>query len=157
MTLPGGGGSVTYVHDVDEAEPWRAAGEVTGDPALVAAVEATMAGSLEHISLYGGWTDLRGWTEEHPTGLWETTPSWNWTPGDDETPQDMALCLVAVTPVGAVPCPELNLFLVGVLDEDDRLGREELLARGERRRGRCHSRRHVPDLRTERVAGCRLS
>ena len=39
-----------------------------------------------------------------------------------------------VTPRWSVVNPALNLFLVGVLDTDDRLGREELLARGEEAR-----------------------
>ena len=109
---------MSYTHAVDPAEQWRAAGVVTGDPELVAAVEATMAGSLEHVdAVPGGSTLLPGWTEEHPTGWWLSTPAvWGWHPGDDVTPADMAICLVAVTPVGSTVCRELDRYLVAVLD-----------------------------------------
>jgi len=58
VTLPDGVRSVTYVHAVDEAEPWRAAGEVSGDPELVAAVLATMEGDLGHVAWYSGVVEL---------------------------------------------------------------------------------------------------
>jgi hypothetical protein len=73
VTLPGGERSVTYVHAVDPAAVWRAAGEVSGDPELVAAVMAAMEGETEQAWCYSGVTELLGWTYMHPTGLWETT------------------------------------------------------------------------------------
>jgi hypothetical protein len=119
VTVPGGAW-VSYTHQVDPAEPWRAAGAVTGDPELVAAVEATMDGSLEHVDHVGGSTMLTGWTQPHATGWWLSTTSVMWHPGDDETPADLALCLVAVTPVGSTVCPALDRYLVALLDAQDR-------------------------------------
>jgi len=117
VTVPGGAW-VRYLHQVDPAEPWRAAGVVAGDPELVAMVRDTMAGSTEHVdAVPGGSTLLPGWTQEHPTGWWLSTPAvWGWHPGDDETPADMAVALVAVTPVGSTVCPALDRYLVRVLD-----------------------------------------
>jgi hypothetical protein len=116
VTVPGGA-AVTYTHALDPTEPWRAAGAVTGDPELAAMVRDTMAGSLEHVDHVGGSTLLPGWTQEHPTGWWESTPAvWGWHPGDDATVADMAICLVAVTPVGSTVCPALDRYLVRVLD-----------------------------------------
>jgi hypothetical protein len=43
----------------------------------------------------------------------------------------MALCLVAVTPRWSVVNRALNIFLIGIFDADDRLGRLESLAAGE--------------------------
>ena len=131
VTLPDGERSVTYVHAVDPAAVWRAAGTVSGDPELVAAVLATMEGDMEHVWSYGA-TELLGWTETHATGLWETTPSVRWDPSEGEgSARDMALTLVAVTPRGSVVNRALNLFLIGIFEANDRLGRLEMLASGE--------------------------
>jgi len=51
-----------------------------------------------------------------------------WDPGDDSTPADMALCLVAVTPRWSVVNKALNLFLLGVMETADRLERLESIA-----------------------------
>lgn len=116
VTVPGGAW-VNYTHQVDPEAEWRAAGAVAGDPELVAMVRDTMAGSLEHVDHFGGSTLLPGWTQEHPTGWWESTPAvWGWHPGDDGTPVDMAICLVAVTPVGSTVDPALDRYLVRMLD-----------------------------------------
>ena len=132
VTLPDGVRSVTYVHAVDPEARWRAAGEVSGDPELVAAVLAAMAGETKQVWCYSGVTELLGWTELHPTGLWESTPAVRWDPSQSEgSARDMALTLVSVTPRWSVVNRALNLFLVGVLDADDRLGRLESLAAGE--------------------------
>lgn len=131
VTLPCGVRSVTYVHAEDPEARWRAAGTLSGDAELVAAVEATMAGDLEHIWHYGGVVELLGWTFMNATGLWETTPCARWDPGDDYTPWDMALTLVAVTPRWSVVNRALNIFLIGIFDADDRLGRLEMLSCGE--------------------------
>lgn len=132
VTLPGGERSVTYVHAEDPDARWRAAGTVSGDPALVAAVEAAMEGETEQVWCYNGVTELLGWTYKHPTGMWETTPAVRWDPGHGEgSARDMALCLVAVTPRWSVVNRALNIFLIGIFDTDDRLGRLESLACGE--------------------------
>ncbi len=102
VTLPGGAW-VSYTHAVDPAEPWRAAGEVTGCPALVGAVLVTMAGSLEHLRSLPVYLPMRG------------TPALWWEPGGEALP-DMAVALVAVTPVGSTVCPALDRYLVRVLD-----------------------------------------
>jgi hypothetical protein len=127
VTLPDGVRSVTYVHAEDPEARWRAAGEVSGDPELVAAVLATMEGETEHIWHYGGVVELLGWTYMHATGLWETTPAVRWDPGDDSTPVDMALCLVDVTPRWSVVNPALDQFLIGIIFDAERLERLESL------------------------------
>jgi hypothetical protein len=57
VTVPGGAW-VSYTHAVDPAEPWRAAGAVTGDGELVGAVEVTMAGSDEWLDGPREWVGL---------------------------------------------------------------------------------------------------
>ena len=132
VTLPGGARSVTYVHAEDLDARWRAAGEVSGDPELVSAVRAAMEGDTESVWCYGGVTELLGWTELHPTGLWESTPSVRWDPTEGEgSARDMALTLVSVTPRWSVVNRALNIFLIGIFEADDRLGRLEMLASGE--------------------------
>lgn len=49
---------MSYTHAVDPAEPWRAAGAVTGDGELVGAVEVTMAGSDEWLDGPREWVGL---------------------------------------------------------------------------------------------------
>jgi hypothetical protein len=84
VTLPDGTRSVTYVHAEDPDARWRAAGTVSGDAELVAAVMAAKDGDVEHVWCWNGVTELLGWTEMHPTGLWGTTPAVRWDPGHGE-------------------------------------------------------------------------
>ena len=132
VTLPDGVRSVTYVHAVDPEARWRAAGEVSGDPELVAAVLAAMEGETESVWCYGGVTELLGWTYLHPTGMWETTPAIRWDPTEGEgSARDVALTLVAVTPRWSVVNRELDQFLTGIIFDAERLERLESLASAE--------------------------
>lgn len=93
---------------------------------------AAMEGETEQVWCYSGVTELLGWTYMHPTGLWETTQAVRWDPTEGEgSARDMALGLVAVTPRWSVVNRALNIFLIGIFDADDRLGRLESLAAGE--------------------------